>query len=85
MRTSNKMPEPGDKVLRYKYRDHEHEDLATGEVEEQAGPAVGGGFYVILKDSTVVAVEVWDTHRKEWIEKRPRFEGSPVKIANAKH
>lgn len=84
-RSSNKLPTKGDAVLRYNYRDHSHEDRATGEVLAEAGVAVGGGYYVHLKDQTVIAVEQYDDLRKEWIEKRPRFVGSPNLQRNAQH
>ena len=85
-RSTNKLPTPGDAVLRYSYRKHSHEETASGVVAQNSGPAVDGGFYVTLTDDSVCAVDVYDTKRKEWIEKRPRFEGSPNYVKpNAKH
>lgn len=82
-RTSNKLPAPGDAVLRYRYREHSHEENPSGVVAQNSGKAIGGGYYVILEDDTVVSVENWDPKRKEWIEKRARYEGSPNLQRNA--
>ena len=69
---SNKAPVPGDAVLLYKHRELSHEERPTGIVDEMSGPAVGGGFYVILESQSVVVVDNFDDEIEAWIEKRPR-------------
>lgn len=70
--STNRVPTPGDAVLLYKHRELSHEDRPTGVVDENSGPAVGGGFYVILESQSVVIVENFDEDIEAWVVKRPR-------------
>jgi hypothetical protein len=70
--STNKIPAPGDAVLTYKHRELSHEDRPTGVVDENSGPAVGGGYYVILATESVIVVENYDEEIEAWVEKRPR-------------
>ncbi len=72
-RNSNKLPAPGDAVLRYNYKEHSHENVPSGVIAFDEGRAVGGGYYVRLEDDTIISVENFDAKRKEWIEKRPHY------------